>query len=286
MNAFDEMKKTEALAKAERRMAEALGTSRSADLAGMTGLSKQLEARSRAIDEAMGFGNLGGPRRRRAGSELGSTVADRLGKNFGDSIRACRAADVFGSTISDALGMNSFGASGGRRAANELSCVADALGARIGGRSLSGDVFGSTIAEALGSGVGGHAKAHERLREAFATNPLHETVGKGGGRGDLEKQIAEVHSSTARPERMLEPIRLPQPLPNPAHETNRHLRQVGEKIDALLEVQAQQAELIDALLKAQIAAGHDQNRIWRRDHRFTVIGLALSLLAVLVSVIF
>jgi hypothetical protein len=283
MSAFEELTKAQAAARSEPRLSETLGLSRSAGFADTVPMSGRMESSSRAIEEAMGMVGLGASRRKRASEEL-SSIVDALGGKIGGLGRASSAEDVFGSTVAEALGTGGLGASRRKRASEELSSIVDALGGKIGGLgrpSRARDVFGSTIAEALGAGIGGHAKAHERLREAFA-EPRSDSI----GREKIERHLAEAGSSAARPEPIPERIPLPRPAPNPVHETNRHLRQVAEKIDALLEVQAQQAKLIDALLQAQVAAGRDQNRIWRRDHRFTVMGLALSLLAVLVSVIF
>lgn len=271
------------------------------------------------IAEALGAGGFGSSRRMRVSDELNS-AADALGGTIGGLSRSHQTdvKNVFGSTVAEALGTGGFDSSRRMRASDELNFAADALGGTISGlgrsrrtdvenvfgstvaealglgglgrsrRFAAEDVFGSTIAEALGSGIGGHAKAHKRLREAFA-EPMPDWGVSARTRSDMEKierHLADAQSFIARAEPVPEAIRLPQPPPNPVHETNRHLRQVAEKIDALLEVQAQQAKLVDALLQAQIAAGRDQNRIWRRDHRFTVMGLALSLLAVLVSVVF
>jgi hypothetical protein len=70
---------------------------------------------------------------------------------------------------------------------------------------------------------------------------------------------------------------IPQLPPNPILETNEHLERVGEKVDALLDVQAKQAALIDLLLKAQVEGAKALTRMafW---------GLAIGLVGVVVAV--
>ena len=82
--------------------------------------------------------------------------------------------------------------------------------------------------------------------------------------------------------------RVPHLLPiptNPIHETNEHLSGLAKKFDALVDVQAKQAFVIDQLLESQKANEAAQERASIRAHRNGVIGIVLAFAAIIVSII-
>jgi hypothetical protein len=64
--------------------------------------------------------------------------------------------------------------------------------------------------------------------------------------------------------------------PNPIRETNSHLAELGEKIDALVDLQAKQAEVIDTLLQVQIANDEAQDRATSKSYKLSVLNTVLA----------
>jgi hypothetical protein len=136
-----------------------------------------------------------------------------------------------------------------------------------------------SIADALGGSLGGYYKSRDHMRDVFGTASLASEVAKmvnGPSAGtEADKYLASLagsfnHDSVMRD---LPPMHVQ---PNPIHETNEHLAGLGKKIDALVDLQAKQAEVIDKLLQAQITNEAAQERTDRRAYRLGVISVILA----------
>jgi hypothetical protein len=138
-----------------------------------------------------------------------------------------------------------------------------ALGIRSGLSGLSG----------LDKQLQAYEKSQERLKDVFAKSPSEKLL------GDMSALDAD---NLGRHHRSLFEDMPPMPdlPPNPIFETNEHLEQVGIKIDALLDVQAKQAGLIDLLLKAQTESGKAQTRMAWWGLIIGFAGVAVAVLAI------
>jgi hypothetical protein len=125
-----------------------------------------------------------------------------------------------------------------------------------------------------------YEKAQDRLKDAFAPSPVEKLLDRTSGADTVSRAIE--HLEMGRMQRSilddLPAMSLQELPPNPIFETNDHLEQVAAKIDALLDVQAKQAGLIDLLLKAHVEGGKVQGRM-------AMWGLAIGLVGVVVAVL-
>jgi len=103
-----------------------------------------------------------------------------------------------------------------------------------------------------------------------------------GSRSDspAEEYLRSMEESRFTHEAPIHHLSVPQ---NPLIETNRHLATTNEKIDALIEVQAKQTNLVDALLAANLTSSTAQDRAAKANLRLTVISVTLGFLAVVAA---
>lgn len=95
-----------------------------------------------------------------------------------------------------------------------------------------------------------------------------------------EQFLREEQKRTSSLGPVVPPIEL---LRNPIHETNEHLATTNEKIDALIQVQAKQTDLVDALLAANVAGSAAQERLAKANVRLTIMSVILGFFAVLAA---
>lgn len=140
------------------------------------------------------------------------------------------------------------------------------------------------IKEALGGSLADYYKSRDHMRDVFGSKSLADEIDKltkGPFAGsEVDKYMAEFEREAAErsiPE--LPPV--PYIPPNPIHETNEHLADLGEKIDALVDLQAKQAEVIDKLLQVQIANDEAQERSTKRSYR---LGVANTVMATILGI--
>jgi hypothetical protein len=145
----------------------------------------------------------------------------------------------------------------------------------------------------FGAALGDYHKSKDHMREVFRAKLFADDLSKI--LSDLpyaKEKIAKLDNSLKDRSVFFEappPLRLPPILPNPIHETNAHLSDVSEKIDALVDLQAKQAGLIDKLLELQITNEATQERSDKRSYRLGVINTflasALAVVAIIVTVV-
>lgn len=150
---------------------------------------------------------------------------------------------------------------------------------RIGSASQHATAVEKSLKEALGGSLGDYYKSRDHMRDVFGSKSLAEEVDKltrGPFAGTaVDKYLAEMEKEVAeRPVPELPPV--PYMPPNPIHETNSHLADLGEKIDALVDLQAKQAEVIDKLLQVQIANDEAQDRATTKSYRLGVVNAVLA----------
>lgn len=134
---------------------------------------------------------------------------------------------------------------------------------------LKGAFDGLTGTSAFDKSVRDLASAQDRLKSAFGPPSIA---------GDaLSRAMDQALASTTRSVFDDMPPMLDLP-PNPIFETNEHLEQAVRKIDALLDVQAKQADLTGLVLSALVEGGKAQARL-------AIGGLVIGFIGVLVAII-
>ena len=173
------------------------------------------------------------------------------------------------------------------RKALESSSVISALVKRDHLRDALGasGIDGLTGSSALANQMQAYEKSQERLRDAFSTSGIDKVLARAS-ETDPMSQALELATKGLIPPAPFDSypaLTIPELPPNPIFETNAHLEEVGEKIDALLDVQAKQAGLIDLLLKSQIEGGKIQTRIATGGLIVGLIGVVVAVLATVLS---
>lgn len=146
---------------------------------------------------------------------------------------------------------------------------ASSAAAKIGKALASFDFAGTKALADIAKSTVEHRKALERLQTAF---PAGMRLPESPAMPDPLSTAPGIHN-----------FRLP---PNPIHKTNRYLARLTEKIEALFDVQAEQAKLIDALLQAQIENAKGQDRMARKQYLVAVAGILIAVLAIFLSAAF
>lgn len=169
---------------------------------------------------------------------------------------------------------------------SSMKTMRDSLGAadKLASASLATTAAEKSIRDALGGTLSDYYKSRDHMRDVFGSKSLADEVdkltkGPLGGTA-VDKYMAEFEREAA--ERSI-PELPPMPYipPNPIHETNEHLADLGEKIDALVDLQAKQAEVIDKLLQVQIATDTAQERSTKRSYR---LGVANTVMATILGI--
>lgn len=157
----------------------------------------------------------------------------------------------------------------------------DSLGAadKLTSASLASTAAEKSIREVIGGSLGDYYKSRDHMRDVFGSKSLAEEVDKltkGPFAGsEVDKYMAELERG--RDERSIPDLPpMPHIPPNPIRETNEHLADVSEKIDALVDLQAKQAEVIDKLLQVQIANDAAQDRATKRSYWLGVVNTVLA----------
>ena len=150
---------------------------------------------------------------------------------------------------------------------------------KIGRASDHARAIDKSIRETLGGSLGDYYKSLDHMRDLFGSKSLADEVDKltedpfvGSA---VDKYMEELERDTAQ-RSIRELPSMPYILPNPIHETNSHLAELGEKIDALVDLQAKQADVIDKLLQVQIANDEAQDRATVKSHRLSVLNTVLA----------
>lgn len=140
--------------------------------------------------------------------------------------------------------------------------------ARIG-KDLAGfDLAGAEALAEMMKPMEEHRKTLERLRAIFPAG--------------IESSEYSVSAEHLPESPTIQEFRLP---PNPTHKTNQHLARLTEKTEALFDVQAEQATLIDSLLQAQIESAKSQDRMARKQYFVAIMGILIAVIAVIVTAI-
>lgn len=167
-----------------------------------------------------------------------------------------------------------------------MKAMRDGLSAvdRLGSASQHTTAVDKAMKEALGGSLGDYYRSRDHMRDVFGSKSLADEVDKltkGAFAGsEVDKYMAGLDREIA--ERSIpDPPSLPYIPPNPIHETNEHLADLSEKIDALVDLQAKQAEVIDKLLQVQIATDTAQERSTKRSYR---LGVANTVMATILGV--
>lgn len=162
-----------------------------------------------------------------------------------------------------------------------MKTVRESLSAvdKIGSASQHARALDKSMREALGGSLGDYYKSRDHMRDVFGSKSLAEEVDKlteGSLAGsEVDKYLAEFERG--REERSMPDLpAMPYIPPNPIRETNSHLAELGEKIDALVDLQAKQAEVIDKLLQVQIANDEAQDRATTKSYRLSVLNTVLA----------
>lgn len=125
--------------------------------------------------------------------------------------------------------------------------------------------------ERLGSAVGDLASIAEEAQNGLLGSRAESVA---------EQFLREEQKRISSLGPVLPPIELPR---NPIHKTNEHLAATNVKIDALIQVQAKQTDLVDALLAANVAGSATQERLAKANVRLTIMSVILGLCAVLAA---
>jgi hypothetical protein len=150
---------------------------------------------------------------------------------------------------------------------------------KLVGASLHATAVDKALKEALGGSLGDYYKSRDHMRDVFGSKSLSDEVDKlikGPFAGsEVDNYVAEFERG--RDERSIPDLPpMPHIPPNPIYETNEHLADVSEKIAALVDLQAKQAEVIDKLLQVQIANDAAQDRATKRSYRLGVVNAVLA----------
>jgi hypothetical protein len=153
-----------------------------------------------------------------------------------------------------------------------------------------------SIQDALGGTLGDYYKSRDHMRDVFGTGTLADEAAKminGPSAGtEADKYLAGLEGRLNREAAVPELPALHIP-PNPIHETNEHLAELGEKVDALVDLQAKQAEVFDKLLQAQVtaletqaASAAAQERASKRNQQVAWITIGVAVIAIVVGAVF
>jgi hypothetical protein len=150
-----------------------------------------------------------------------------------------------------------------------------------------------SIREALGGSLGDYHKSRDHMRGVFGVGSLADEAAKmingPSARTEAEKYIGRLDERMNQEPviRDYQPFNMP---PNPIHQTNEHLADLGVKIDALVDLQAKQAEVTDKLLDVQIANEAAREQTDKRNLRLNVMNMVLAAIigigAIVVTVAF
>jgi hypothetical protein len=144
----------------------------------------------------------------------------------------------------------------------------DSAVAKLGKHFAGFDFAGAEALAGISGAMDEHRKALERIRPVFPAgikSPQYESI------ADILPGPPETPN-----------LRIP---PNPIHKTNQHLATLTEKIEALSNVQAEQAHLIDLLLQAQIASAKGQDRMARKQYFVAIGSILIAVIAVMLNVL-
>jgi hypothetical protein len=119
------------------------------------------------------------------------------------------------------------------------------------------------------------------MHEVFAQSNDEELRKAIGATSIASTEVSKYMTGLEQPwERITEFPKLP---PNPIHKTNSQLATLVKKIDALLDVEAKQADITDALLRAAITSSADQDRAARRNLVVALISAFVGVAALIVA---
>jgi hypothetical protein len=224
-------------------------------------------AADKAMEEALGT--------RRKFPEFEQSAVDRLAEATKSRFTGIDSAV---DKIRDALGTNAF----------RGIILDDETLSGVSSISKQLEQVNKGVADALAPHVEEYNRATAHLRDVFGQNSISDEVTRMINGPSVSREVADYLADLERPLHQPSVLNrmppLPELPPNPIFETNEHLERVVEKVDALLDVQAKQAEMIDALLQAQIAGTAAQDRALSRSHRVAVISALLAFIAILATV--
>jgi hypothetical protein len=226
--------------------------------------------------------------------EFGNSLAEAAAgmPNVSKAVREALSCERLGSAVGElsTIDRATKDALLGRTLLDDLDSTTRGLSASFADKQL--EEAQRSITAALGGSLGDYYKSRDHMRDVFGSKSLGDEAAKlinGPSAGDeIDRYMADLERSSDRLTLSELPPLPPMP-PNPIHETNEHLADLGEKIDALVDLQAKGAEVIDKLLKAQIANEAAQERSDRRAYRLSVINTVLAtilgLLAIVVTIV-
>lgn len=161
------------------------------------------------------------------------------------------------------------------RHADEFKSMSQRIGEALGPSLTASKSASERIAEALGPRLADYKSATERLAD-LTRDPAIEAIRNFA---DREEQM----KSLALPERKTTPV-IPKIPANPIHKTNKHLAEVSEKLDALIDVAAKQAGVADTLLTTIIEAAAASDANSKASLRISKISMWTALMAVVASI--
>ena len=145
-----------------------------------------------------------------------------------------------------------------------------------------------SVRAALGGSVSDYVKSRDHMRDIFGFNSFDDEtsrlISSPYTAKEVQHHLAEFEEALHHEPVMREFPCQPFVPPNPMIETNEHLAQANEKIDALVHLQARQAEVIGRLLEAQIANEAAQDRLAKQNLRLNLLSLVLTNILALAAI--
>lgn len=142
-----------------------------------------------------------------------------------------------------------------------------------------------SLKSALGGSLDAYYKSRNHVQDVFGSKALADEMSRLSNSSPTIGKIGHMEEfGRALPDHFT-PHDFPKISPNPIHETNEHLAGLGGKIDALVDLQAKQADVIDKLLQAQIANEAAQEHTDKRAYRLAVINTVLATILALGAIV-
>ncbi|HEY0014230.1 MAG TPA: hypothetical protein VGB79_15410 [Allosphingosinicella sp.] len=156
--------------------------------------------------------------------------------------------------------------------------IRESVGA-AGKFGLNGSLADQEIRNALGGSLSEYRKSRDHMHDVFGAGSLADKAAgmaiQPTASSEIERYMAELEGPSqyrsVTPD--LPDLYIP---PNPIKETNEHLAGVSKKFDALVDLSAKQADVINKLLEVQISNSAAQEKATKRTNLLSVVSAALA----------